>query len=340
METPGLQDIVSTLEHSLSARSSAPIRVVGIKRRPSQYASSFTLEELDVELAGGQRLALVLKHLGWETLNPAGRLAKPAFLYDPLREIETYQRVLSPLNLGTPDVYGAGADPSANRYWLLLERVAGAELYQIGELSQWQQVARWLARFHARSSAHMTANPPAPPLRWVRYGDDFYWRWLRRVRRFGESAERNSSQMQRLVTRLVASYDAVVRQLVAMPTTMIHGEFYASNVIVSSRHGILRICPVDWETTAIAPGLIDLAALTSGQWSAKDRTAIALAYHEVRAEAVGQVSPIAEFLHELDLCRLHLAVQWLGWSEDWKPPNDHRHDWLNEATELACELGL
>ena len=51
----------------------------------------------------------------------------------------------------------------------------------------------------------------------------------------------------------------------------------------------------------------------------------------------GQAEPAA-----LDLarCRLHLALQWLGWSSDWRPPREHAHDWLGEAAGLVKELGL
>jgi hypothetical protein len=28
-------------------------------------------------------------------------------------------------------------------------------------------------------------------------------------------------------------------------------------------------------------------------------------------------------------------MQWLGWSAEWMPPAEHRHDWLGEALALA-----
>ena len=44
--------------------------------------------------------------------------------------------------------------------------------------------------------------------------------------------------------------------------TVIHGEFYPKNVLIHD--GI--VCPIDWESTAISVGEIDLAALTEN-WS-------------------------------------------------------------------------
>ncbi|MBS1843444.1 MAG: hypothetical protein JST53_03410, partial [Actinobacteria bacterium] len=43
----------------------------------------------------------------------------------------------------------------------------------------------------------------------------------------------------------------------------------------------------------------------------------------------------------LDLARLQVAIQWLGWAPpEWKPPPGQRRDWAAEALEIAEELGL
>ncbi len=55
--------------------------------------------------------------------------------------------------------------------------------------------------------------------------------------------------------------------------------------------------------------------------------------------AEGGVAP-AKLEQGLAACRLHFALQWLGWSADWRPPAEHAHDWLGEALELARNLGL
>jgi hypothetical protein len=42
----------------------------------------------------------------------------------------------------------------------------------------------------------------------------------------------------------------------------------------------------------------------------------------------------------VSFARLHLAVQWLGWSPDWTPPAEHAHDWYAEAVATAETLAL
>jgi aminoglycoside phosphotransferase (APT) family kinase protein len=100
----------------------------------------------------------------------------------------------------------------------------------------------------------------------------------------------------------------------------------------------LRVCPVDWEMAALGPGLIDLAALTAGGWTSDEREKLALAYHA--ALGSHETPPLDAFLVVLDYCRLHLAVRWLGWSQDWTPPPEHAQDWLGEALGLAEKLGV
>ena len=149
---------------------------------------------------------------------------------------------------------------------------------------------------------------------------------------------RISRDARRGIEQLFGDYDRVIRHLVALPATFLHGEFYASNVLVHEKGEGLRVCPVDWEMAAVGPGLIDLAALTAGGWTADEREALALAYHA--ALVPGESWPPAAFLTALDYCRLHLAVQWLGWSTGWSPPPEQAQDWLGEALGLAEKLGL
>jgi Ser/Thr protein kinase RdoA (MazF antagonist) len=333
-------DLVRKLERVLTRRFDQPQRIVHLDVRPSPYRSSFALDELTVELSSGRRLLLVMKDSGWSTLDARGRSAKPYFLHNPLREIATYEQVLRRMEVGAPRYYGSSISPGKDRYWLFLERVDGCELYQVGEIEQWRQVAAWLADFHA-ATARLVATQAAPTGSWLRYDREFYWRWLHRAEAFRRSRGGGGPEEDRLSRRLRARYDEVVDRLLAMPRTLIHGEFYASNIIVSAPTGGARVCPLDWETTAVGPGLVDLAALTAGGWSETERVSIGLAYYEAREQGPSPLhSSFESFMEDLTVCRLHLAVLWLGWAEHWEPPPDHQNDWWAEARRLADELGF
>jgi len=326
-------ELLPALEDVLGRHFGARRVVVRLEHRPSAYRSSFAIEELDAWLEDGTALCLLVKDVSRDALLAAARRVKPAFLHDPRREIETYRDVLAPARLGTAVCYGAVLGPPEGRAWLFLERVSGRELYQVGEFAAWQQAARWLAGLHARFAGATRGLPPTVPL--LRYDGDFYRLWLRRAREFAPAPA-----ARRGLDRLAGRYDEVVERLLGLPLTFLHGEFYASNVLVEETADGVRVCPVDWEMAAIGPGLADLAALTAGDWTEEQRTALALAYHAALARAGDEPAPTAPFLAALDCCRLHLAVQWLGWAPGWSPPAGQRQDWLGEALRLADKLGL
>ncbi|MGH9135748.1 MAG: phosphotransferase family protein [Acidimicrobiales bacterium] len=230
--------------------------------------------------------------------------SKPPFLYEPRRDIDTYLRILGPAGIGAR-CYAAGDT------WQVLEKVPGVELWQIGDLAVWEAVARWLAAFHARFAGEVAAVRAANP-HLLAYDAGWYRLWF----------ERAASALP----VPFSAYDAVVDALCALPATFVHGELYPSNVLVADGATDVRVCPVDWEMAASGPGLVDLAALTAG-WDEAERTRLVKAYGDVDVDA-------------LDRCRLHLALQWLGWSPGWAPPPEHAHDWRGEALELAERLGV
>lgn len=338
MGAPSDAELRAGLEQALAG---VGLELAGeIERRPSPYRTSFPIEELGVELRGRGPARLAFKRLDRAELEPSAQLAKPRWLHDPARESQAYRMLLSQAPPGPPEFFGAVEE--GERRWLFVEWVEGRELFQVGERELWEEAARWLARFHAalapeveraRGEAHLLHHDAA-----------FYHRWIERAREFAQVAGR--SEHRRRIEWLSARHEAVIEALLAMPRTVIHGEFYASNVLVAEpdhasdsghtplgRKSDARVAPVDWELAAVGVGLSDLAALVSG-WSDADRQALVAAY-------ASQPS-VPEFTErDLDHVRLQVAIQWLGWAPpEWEPPEGQRHDWLGEAVGLAEGLGL
>jgi Phosphotransferase enzyme family len=266
-----------------------------LRRRPFEYRSSAPLVELEID---GR--SVLVKDLSPEALTERSQAAKVGFLHDPLREIEVYGTLLN--GLGTPALVAADRE----RHWLVVEKVAGTPLYQV-ELERWHEVARWLARLHDRFAVLSDQE------HLVRYDRSYFELWPERadVRPPG--------------------YDAVIDRLAALPTTLVHGELYASNVLLAGA----RVCVVDWELAGVGPGVLDLAALTAGL---ADEDAAALA--ETYRLALDDPPDAKELGFELDCARLHLAIQWLGWSPDWTPPPEHALDWRAELPRLVERVGL
>lgn len=319
------------LERALSETGDGSPYIAHLARRASRYRTSFALEELEVFLEDGRRLHLMWKDVHRHSLGATSRHVKPEFLDNPAREIETYRQILAPHQLSTPAFYGAVVRPAEGRHWLFLERVVGRELYQIGDFEIWRQVARWLAGMHAQFREHAIALERDVPL--IVHDSSYYRRWMTRAQEFA-AGTKSATEIERLAQR----HNRVIERLLALETTLLHGEFYASNILVVPQANSLRICPVDWEMAALGPGLQDLGALIAGHWSEKEKRELASTYYS--ALPTPREWSWEMFQEALDYCRLQIAVQWLGWSRDWSPPPEHVQDWLCEALALSERLGL
>jgi hypothetical protein len=284
------------------AQLAAALGAARVRRRPWPYASTFPIEELQVEGGtSGSRTVL------FKDLTRGAELPRPGFVTDPRREIAAYSDVLEPEAIGAPRCYASFID--GERAWLFLELVDGRPLWQIGEIEAWQEAARWLAALHAR--------PVTPSRRLPRYDADH----LRR--RFSLASG---------LPRAEQIGAAVAERLAALPASFIHGEFCASNVLIERNGG--RVRPVDWETCGTGPGVLDLAALTAGSWPEAARLRIERAYLDACRP---RLRPTPE---DIDYARLLLAGQWLGWSARWTPPPHHAHDWGAEVVTLIERLAL
>ena len=75
---------------------------------------------------------MILKDLDRERLLGDARTSKPPLLHEPRREIETYRRIIGPAGIG-PRCYASISAGEPERHWLLIEKVSGIELWQVGE---------------------------------------------------------------------------------------------------------------------------------------------------------------------------------------------------------------
>ena len=310
---PSYLELMRALDEVLHYHNGEPGKIVRLKSTLCDDWTSFNLVDLEIDLEDGTVLRLLLKDLGLKNLHETARQIKPGFLYNPLREIKTYEKILAPNCFGTAHYYGAVVRSDENRFWLFLEKMSGLRICAVNDFCAWLEAARWLARLHARFMGEGDSLKRSVPL--LQHDDAFYRLWLERAMMFHSVAITRSVRES-----LKCNYDRAIERLIELPSTVIHGEFFASNILVQQTRASWQIRPVDWEMAAVGPGLIDLAALSSGAWSESSRTEMAAAYHDSLVSEGTPGFALDDLLLALDDCRLYLAIQWLGWAPDWSPP--------------------
>lgn len=323
------------LEQVLSSEGGTDCRIQTLRRHLCPYSSTYPIENLEIELEPGLLLSVIFKDL-----SPAARLStaqkvRPWFLCEPWREIEAYQYILKHRSMDTPVFYGAHAAPELEQYWLFLERVDGPLLWQADGFESWELAARWLARFHNEWAIDGFPQKLSESSHILRYDEAYFNVWLTRAMEFLRlKHEANCPALWHRIKQLAAGYSQVVKHLLELPFTVIHGEFYPSNIIMRRTSQGLKVCPVDWESVSLAPGLMDLAALVSGDWDADQKRRLIAVYRDSLEPDHAWPPSLPDLVEAVDDCQLHLAIKMLGWNSNWSPPVSHAHNWLHEAFRL------
>jgi hypothetical protein len=286
-------EIIAALQISLRRR------ITRLRRRPWDYSSSAPIEQLTVDGCP----PMLFKNLAERSRSA------PEFVVDPLREIEAYERYL--VGLDAPACIGWRT--TRERAWLFLERLDGVPLWQAEGAEPWLAAARYLARLHR-------VSPPSPPGRLLICDRLHLHRWVTRA------LQRTPAGM---LAGLQGAAGEAIELLCAWPRSLLHGEFYPSNVIVAVDDAGPRIRPVDWEMAGIGPGLLDLAALIAGDHQPGLARRLVNAYK-------GQLARVPDhFDATLAAARMLVALQWIGWDPSWTPPPEHAHDWIGDALVFA-----
>ena len=193
---------------------------------------------------------------------------------DPV--LRVYRDILRGRQLGTAAYWGARGNEDGSMT-LFLEFVEGRRLKRCDETGAWIEAARWLGRMHRTFTGNgsLTGLPP--------YDTDFYLAWAHRAL---ESASRVSPEAAMQLRRIVSSYDKVARPLGEAEWTLVHGEFYCTNIMVQNSQAGIRVCPFDWETAAAGCGALDLAYLLRQKLGITD-ACLNEAYREGWREAGG-----------------------------------------------------
>ena len=263
-----------------------------VDRDANLYATSFPSEIVTCRTSDGETIRLFCKYG-----HPERGASSHGHRHGVAHEAATYAALLRPLRVSVPHCYGSYEDLDAGRRWLVLEYLDGALRVSrcVDPDSAMVSAAGWLGDFQARSETGIGGQGT-----WLRrYDRDYYRGWTHRAL----ACESSGGQTPRWLQRLCGHADGFIRPLLEAPPAVIHGEFYPENIL--SHEG--RILPVDWETTALGAGEIDLASLTE-RWPPELGRACAEDYRRSRCLA----TPPAHFERALDAARVYWQLRWLG----------------------------
>ncbi len=321
---PDSPTLIARLSAALGSNGSRKVTV--LERKRPRYMSTFPNEIVTCRLPDGSKRRLFCKYESGQDHSSYGHRGGLAY------EAEVYRHVLHPLSTYRPAFIGAQTDGSAAGTWLILEfldrctrlKDIRVRLKGISQPVAMALSARWLAQFHTAQQARL-ADAPLSFLK--RYDAEYYSGWVRRTAEFTQPLRRRFPWLAKLCNQ----GDKLFAPLLAAPSTVIHGEFYINNILVRRKN----VFPVDWESTAIAPGEIDLAALTEGPWQER---VVRRCEREYQRSRWPEGAP-REFGRTLDTARLYLYFRWLGERPEWT--TREKTFWRYEHLRTAAQrLGL
>jgi hypothetical protein len=300
------------LERSLEAALGAPGEVALTGREPNSYASTFPSEVVTC-LAGSRTLTLLCKY---EAPRDRGVRGVPVGVR---YESAAYRSAVEPSPLTAPRWFGLHGDEPAGPTWLLLEFLAETlRLDKSPGRGGLSRAARWIGSFHRFHDLGAKAAPeclnregPATFRACVARATE-RWQELRAAHPWFHPLARDC--------------EAVFCDLFVRRPTVIHGEFYPSNIL--ARDG--SVFPVDWERAAVSAGEIDFAALTEG-WKPEDVRLATESYVDTRWD--GEAPD--DFAETVDAARVYLHLQALG---DLVPgPYKAKDEWRLDHLRVVAE---
>ncbi|HZZ47852.1 MAG TPA: phosphotransferase [Pseudonocardia sp.] len=233
-------------------------------------------------------------------------------------EVGFYQLVAPHVDVRIPTCHWAGFEPRDGRYAILLESVTGTRTGdQIIGCSPDEAAGALaeLAPLHAqwwgdRSLAHLP---------WMRrYENGYRAANLTRAQvglpdflaRFTDRLSPEAAELTESFAGQIHRYD---RRGLAGPRTVGHGDFRADNLLFGQH----RVCLIDWQTTFLGNGLVDVSYFLGGSLTVSDRRE-----HE---------KELVRGYHE----RIVRAGVQLSWEECWRTYRRHSFEGLAMALVAA-----
>jgi aminoglycoside/choline kinase family phosphotransferase len=298
--------MLKTLESALSRSQGRTVRIIQLDRAECQHESTFHGEHLFARLENGESLRVFLKDLSPQHQIEQARKVRRSDVPASNHELRVYQIILSRLALGTPELYASRWDPERGIYWMFLEDTGSSRLRDSRNFVRWVPAAQWAARFHAA-----TRNLPAAQTSFLPSYDAAHFRHC--AARIQQILPTLESKDRELVERAYNHYESRIDWLDGLSRSVIHCQFFGKNIMLRPKTHKHHIAVIDWETAALGPSSFDLASVSSGRWTARERESMWRAYFDQYQAETHLVLNWDSFCLELKEMELYQALEWLGW---------------------------
>jgi thiamine kinase-like enzyme len=264
--------------------------VTVISRQPNRFESTFASEIITCRLSWNGTFRVFCKY-GTSHFDKAfGHRGGVSY------EAAVYSKVLAPLHTSAPAFYGVYREKRSEQTWLLIEYLKGASRDVSKTNDAVIHAAQWIGRFHAFNEKRISSSQ----LGFLRkYDAKYYVGWARRANMLFGRRRTERPWLPRLCTR----FEELVPYLSRARKTVIHGEYYPTNIIYQDRTSR----PADWQSAAIAVGQIDLAALTQN-WPKQMVERLAQEYIKAR----WPTGTPDNFDQLFGIARVYMSLRWLG----------------------------
>jgi aminoglycoside phosphotransferase (APT) family kinase protein len=287
--------------------------IVLLEREVHRRMSTFPLEIVRCRLSRGHIVEVVCKYSDDQDFSDSRYRGGVAY------EADVYRDILDGCELPVPGFRGTYRDATTGRTWLVLDYLNGAE--KSGETENGlSYAAEWLGRFHAINEGRGTSQFALRI-----YDAEYFASWAIRAMDYARAHADEWPWLE----RMGMAYVERIPELFRRPLTIIHGEYYYKNVLVAD--GVAY--PIDWETAAAGPDVVDIAALTEC-W----REGVVSECLERYCASRWPDGAPADFSDSLDVARAYWLFRWLGDVEHKTFKRLQKR--LPQLTEMAHRWGI
>lgn len=298
---------------TLLPKEDLPLEIVS--RNEFSESATFPVEIVVCKTKSGEELNLFCKYLGGMGPNNFGHRRGVEY------EADIYEHILDKTTCTKIKYFGRCEIIESHETMLVLEFL-GESMRMLYSEDPYVilKAASWIGNFHFVEKGNA-------PQFITRYDEAYYAVWPDRFRKTTSAYHDKLPWLKGIAD----FFEVNIPFLVKGQRTIIHGEYYPKNILLKNE----IIYPVDWESTAIGPGEIDLASLVEG-WDKETADLVIDSYKKARWP-YGK-SPDSDFEKRLLLSKIYFHFWW--WDENNDNMNPDESEALMNLKSLAIEAGL